>query len=95
MSASTLALCLHCGSPIGARNSDYCCNGCELVATFLREANLQRYYDLRGSEGQPVPAPSPNHDDKWLEPIEARLAGETGLSRVDLDVLFPMKPRQK
>jgi Cu2+-exporting ATPase len=47
---------------------------------------LGRYYDLQGSDGQPVAEVRGAHDLKWLEPIEERLASARGLTRIDLDI---------
>jgi Cu2+-exporting ATPase len=51
----------------------------------LRDEQLERFYALRGPKGDPIPAHE-SRDRKWLEPIEARLGEEQGLSRVELDV---------
>jgi Cu2+-exporting ATPase len=51
----------------------------------LRDEHLERYYALRGPKGEPIPA-FESRDRKWLEPVEARVAAEAGLSRVELDV---------
>ncbi len=80
--------CAHCGLPLerGA-TSPFCCTGCESVHGLLREENLERYYDLRGARGLPVTrVDARKRDTKWLEEIEARVAGASGIERVDVDV---------
>ena len=49
--------CVHCGLevPSARRPSGYCCQGCETVAGFLREAGLDGYYARRAG---PAPRPS-------------------------------------
>lgn len=79
--------CLHCGSPLQPSAADgYCCGGCRFVHDLLREARLERYYSLRGPKGDPIAEPAQARDRKWLEPVEAALAGASGIHRVDLDV---------
>ncbi len=78
-------VCLHCALPLAASETGaFCCRGCEAVYGLLTDAGLTRYYDLGGGEGHPVASASSDH--KWLEPIAARLAACTGLTRVVLDV---------
>lgn len=86
--ASLCGECLHCGLalPRGVEGA-FCCAGCEVVHGLLHRMELDRYYDLQGSSGQPVPEARPGQRDlNWLVPIEERLAAATGLSRVDLDI---------
>ncbi len=53
----------------------------------LHRMDLEKYYDLQGSAGQPVPDARPGQRDlKWLEPIEESLGAAPGLVRVDLDI---------
>ncbi len=83
------ANCLHCGLAIETRGfGAFCCAGCEAVHALLQGEHLDRYYDLRGPRGVPVPArPGERHDVKWLEPIEARIAdAPAGHAQVTLDV---------
>lgn len=76
------ASCLHCGQSC---DGDFCCAGCEQVHALLRDAGLERYYELRGAEGQPVPS-ALRRDRKWLEPMAARLRDARDVVRLDLDV---------
>ncbi|MGZ3449382.1 MAG: heavy metal translocating P-type ATPase [Polyangiales bacterium] len=78
--------CAHCGQPLPRDAADlYCCAGCRIVASMLRDEHLERYYALRGPKGDPI-TPHESRDRKWLEPIESRVREEKGLSRVELDV---------
>jgi Cu2+-exporting ATPase len=77
--------CLHCGSALCAGGDDgFCCTGCAEVYRLLHEGGLDRYYELGGGRGHPVVRSA--SDRKWLEPIAARVAETSGLSRVVLDV---------
>lgn len=78
--------CEHCGAAIapGARGP-FCCAGCEAVHGFLRAQGLERYYELRPSDGVPA-RPDGERDHKWLEPLVERVATSQGLTRVGLDV---------
>lgn len=82
-SAAVRATCLHCGGP---SIRTFCCSGCESVYTFLDEAGLLGYYDVR--QGRGVPATSAgavadeHADRKWLDAVPR---GES-LSRIDLDL---------
>lgn len=77
--------CLHCALPLpSSERGAFCCRGCEAVYCLLTDAGLTRYYELGGGEGHPVATAT--SDRKWLEPIAARLATSTGLTRVVLDV---------
>jgi Cu2+-exporting ATPase len=81
--------CRHCGQPIPAgAEGAFCCRGCAMVFELLHRERLERYYDLRGRDGEPVADRAGRRDDKWLEPLMARVAGCAGdeLCRVDLDV---------
>ncbi|HEY2518250.1 MAG TPA: heavy metal translocating P-type ATPase metal-binding domain-containing protein [Polyangiaceae bacterium] len=86
--ASERATCLHCGNPTEAGCGPFCCTGCRMVYSLLHSEHLERYYDLRGERGVPVPeARIERRDLKWLEAVEAkRRASGAGLARVDLDV---------
>jgi Cu2+-exporting ATPase len=81
------ARCLHCGSPLPRSAPEgFCCTGCKLVYGLLRSEHLERYYDLRGTLGVPVPeARVERRDLKWLEIIDAKRQGSQ-LARVDLDL---------
>jgi Cu2+-exporting ATPase len=79
-------VCAHCGQP-AERGETYCCAGCEAVAAMLRQAGLERYYELRGGKGLPVPdTDGRRRDRKWLEALSARIASAEGPVRVELDV---------
>ena len=81
------ATCLHCGNPTEAGKAPFCCTGCRMVYGLLRSEHLERYYDLRGDRGVPVPdARVERRDLKWLEAIEARRKSSGGISRMDLDI---------
>lgn len=46
--------CLHCRAPLGrAADTSFCCSGCEGAYRLLREAGLQRYYELQSGQGTP------------------------------------------
>lgn len=45
--------CLHCGAPFQG-SSDFCCRGCEYVHHLILEEGLDRYYELKDKNLQPV-----------------------------------------
>ena len=60
-----------------------------MVHALLTSQHLERYYDLRGVRGIPVPEQRiERRDYKWLEPIVQRVrdSAGAGIARVDLDV---------
>ncbi len=82
-----LSRCAHCGTVLGAGAVDrYCCRGCERVHHLIQSAGLDRYYDLRGERGVPVPAGHGPRDRAWLEPLVAGIEAASGLHRVAVDV---------
>jgi Cu2+-exporting ATPase len=58
------------------------------VYGLLRSEHLERYYDLRGARGVPVPeARVERRDRKWLDAVQTKRADAgAGIARVDLDV---------
>lgn len=84
---ATAHACAHCGTSVLAKATPaFCCDGCRVVYSLLRDQKLTRYYALGGGAGAPVAAIR-TRDHKWLEPIEARLKENgAGLSSVALDV---------
>jgi len=86
--ASRSARCLHCGTELsGTGVGDFCCAGCRGVYELLRAAKLERYYDLRGEEGQPVAdTRSESRDRKWLELVVKEQEETPGLCRIELDI---------
>jgi Cu2+-exporting ATPase len=79
--------CEHCGGTLPPTAADgFCCTGCRLVHSLLREEHLERYYALRGPKGDPVGESTSGRDHKWLEPHEAELSRAEGILRLDLDV---------
>ena len=79
--------CLHCGLPVGGSRTGFCCVGCRAVFGLLHGEHLDRFYDLRGRRGMPVPAMrAARRDTKWLEAVEAQVRSSTGPARVVLDV---------
>ncbi len=53
-----VARCPHCGTPVEGSDDEYCCGGCRLAATIIRDAGLDRYYRER-EEFAPRPQPLP------------------------------------
>lgn len=82
------AKCAHCAQPIPAGRSDeYCCRGCKAVASLIRAASLDRYYDLRRGPGVPIgELHSGPRDRKWLTPIKEKLEASESGERVALDL---------
>lgn len=82
------ANCAHCAQPIPeGRRDEYCCRGCKAVASLIRAASLDRYYDLRRGPGVPIgELPSGPRDRKWLAPIKEKLEASEGGERVALDL---------
>ncbi len=83
--------CLHCGTPVAriepGTSGPFCCTGCRLVHGLLSSEHLDRYYDLRGERGIPVPENrAGRRDTKWLDAIEQRRRASSGTARIDLDV---------
>jgi P-type Cu2+ transporter len=81
-------LCLHCGNAVEPGTSaPFCCTGCRLVHGLLSSQHLDRFYDLRGERGVPVPeARADRRDLKWLDAIQAKRARAGETARIDLDV---------
>ncbi|MBL8714850.1 MAG: heavy metal translocating P-type ATPase metal-binding domain-containing protein [Myxococcales bacterium] len=80
--------CTHCGGPIPRSETDgFCCGGCRLVHQLIDAEGLERYYALRGPNGEPVAEAKETRDRKWLEPITEQMRAEKGdVARVDLDL---------
>jgi Cu2+-exporting ATPase len=81
--------CAHCHTPIppelGA--AQFCCAGCEAVATLLQDQGLTRYYALAPATLPPVGAVPAHESAVWLEPLLARAETAGGaLASLDLDV---------
>ena len=86
-SAPRLSICLHCGLPLARGDrSKFCCRGCEAVYALLHDEGLARYYDLRRGVGASVTQTGSSKDQKWLEPIAARIAQSQSPVRETLDV---------
>ncbi len=90
MTAATIGLeqtgCPHCGSVVvDVRAAPFCCAGCRGAYEFLREARLDRYYELLDGPGRPV-LRTRGLDHKWTEPLIATIAGANPIARVDLDI---------
>jgi Cu2+-exporting ATPase len=85
--AAAAAACIHCGNALEAGIGPYCCTGCRIVHGLLTSQHLERYYDLRGARGVPVPeARVERRDVKWLEAIDAKRRASGATARVDLDI---------
>lgn len=82
------AICAHCAQAIPeGRNDEYCCRGCKAVASLIRAASLERYYDLRRGPGVPIGELNTGpRDRKWLSPIKEKLEASEGGERVALDL---------
>ena len=82
--------CIHCGSPVpmGAKNAQFCCLGCEAVYAILHSENLSLFYSL--ADGQIPPAASPSmqiRSHTWLEALlEKATQAEGALCTMELDV---------
>ncbi len=56
VAVTTPSICRHCGDSvprarIGADGSDFCCEGCAAVYSFLRELNFEKtYYSMKGGK---------------------------------------------
>ncbi len=86
--APALTACPHCGNVATALAAPFCCTGCKLVYELLRSEHLERYYDLRGGRGVPIPETRVERRDRqWLDEVEAkRRAGPAGIARIDVDI---------
>ncbi|GAB4144126.1 MAG: cation-translocating P-type ATPase [Planctomycetota bacterium] len=86
--SGSVRACAHCGQPVpGSRaRSDYCCAGCEAVASLLRERGLTRFYDLGGRAAGAVGAVPRAPRLDWLHELEAGRTDAGGTVRLDLDV---------
>ena len=80
--------CFHCGLPVaepgrwrapvlGAAR-DFCCAGCEAVASAIAAAGFERYYETRSAPGTPPPelAPLPDLDDPLAQAQFVAASGE-------------------
>jgi Cu2+-exporting ATPase len=64
------AVCLHCGTAFRPTSQDriFCCAGCHFVHDLIQKNSLEQYYNLRGSEAQPVKSLAfQKRDYVWLE----------------------------
>ena len=91
--------CPHCGQPTpeDAHAAPYCCVGCRAAHALLRDAGLERFYDLQGADGVPVGELGVS-SWLWLEPLAEAAARRAdgsqgdgagrgdGVARLDLDV---------
>jgi Cu2+-exporting ATPase len=60
--------CLHCRAPLSGRaDAAFCCSGCEGAHRLLRDAGLERYYELQSGQGTPGDE-TPN-DFPWLAAV--------------------------
>jgi len=82
--------CIHCGSPIplGAKNAQFCCVGCEAVYQILHSENLSLFYTLADSQIPPAAVPSMQiRSHTWLEVLlEKATQVEGPLCSMELDV---------
>ncbi len=64
--------CQHCGTPLAAGQTEFCCAGCEYVHGLIYQAGWGRYYDLKSTIIPPV-APSILQpvDFSWLRSRQA------------------------
>jgi Cu2+-exporting ATPase len=44
---ASLAVCAHCGAPVGVAGSRFCCNGCEAAHALVAGLGLDAFYRLR------------------------------------------------
>lgn len=59
--------CKHCGNRLQRGQTDYCCPGCQTVATVLQEKGWDRFYQLRLQDPQPLlPQPGEEQDFEYL-----------------------------
>ncbi len=56
------AVCIHCGLPLPAGASRFCCMGCDGAYRLIEELGLQRYYQSRVLDAQTRP-PRPEKED--------------------------------
>lgn len=66
------AACRHCGTAFRPTKSqrEYCCSGCQFVHDLILKNGLGQFYDLRGSEAQPVKSlVFQKRDLAWLESL--------------------------
>lgn len=78
--------CLHCQNPVPPGEDTFCCAGCRAARTLIEEANLGKYYDLRGGPRVVVPE-APTRGEIWLEACQAKLQGSPDeVTRLELDV---------
>lgn len=88
-----MPMCPHCNnvSPPDTPSAPYCCFGCQAAHSLLRDAGLERFYELRGAER--LAAVSARGDGQaraprlWLAPLRAQAeAGHGEIVRLGLDV---------
>jgi Cu2+-exporting ATPase len=83
------AACFHCGLPVGSPGRwrapvagaarDFCCGGCEAVATAIAAGGLERYYETRTAPAaapEAARAPATAYDDPEAQRQFAAPAGE-------------------
>src|SRR6478735_6502601 len=70
-------LCRHCGTPVAAKDTEFCCAGCAYVYGLVHAHGLEGYYRIRDANVPPVdPAIFEPRDLTWLG--EAVRVAETG-----------------
>lgn len=77
---SQQAHCAHCGLPVEGSPDEvlFCCSGCELAASIVEEAGLQRWYQERESE-------APRPDTRPLPALSTEI-GADGTAALDFRV---------
>jgi P-type Cu2+ transporter len=77
--AAAIASCKHCGLPFkpSLSRADFCCAGCQFVHRLIQGNGLEKYYELRGGDGQPVkPLVFQERDLEWLSELQAQAEAE-------------------
>ncbi len=81
--------CRHCGQPVPSARAGtgFCCAGCRFVHDLLHDNGLEKFYDLRDGNGQPVKAHVfEPRDFEWLREMAGEAEGRSVPATLILDV---------
>lgn len=74
--SGALSACLHCGQTVPKWRQDFCCNGCQVVFSLLKEAGLEKFYQLRPTRIQPLLGYFTRQTDfSWVDQLPGLLEG--------------------
>ena len=80
-------LCRHCGTPVAAKDAEFCCAGCAYVHGLVHAHGLEGYYRIRDAAVPPVdPAVFEPRDLAWLGELARAAEAGSGIPELVLGV---------